>query len=133
MLPNCCWLLRWVTSSRLGDVHTARWWHWSPYSIGIPRVTLLLNPQGGKEIPIYTFKQDGCKKTTALHCSRFALYKLPKHAKGDIPMLGLEYMYMDALAPQWQLSKYLINMTQGALGQTLKQLYETYESEASDI
>lgn len=48
-------------------------------------------------------------------------------------MLGLEYMYMDTLAPQWQLSKYLINMTQGALGQTLKQLYDTYESEASDI
>ncbi|TRZ22504.1 hypothetical protein HGM15179_004585 [Zosterops borbonicus] len=58
----------------------------------------------------------------------FALYKLPKHAKGEIHMLGLEYLYMDALAPQWQLGKYLINMTQGALGQTLQQLYETYES-----
>lgn len=92
-----------------------------------------LKSSGGKEVLIYTFKQDGCKKTTALYCCRFALYKLPKHAKGEIPMLGLEYMYMDALAPQWQLSKYLINMTQGALGQTLKQLYETYESEASDI
>uniref|UniRef100_A0A8C5U0T1 deoxyribonuclease II n=1 Tax=Malurus cyaneus samueli TaxID=2593467 RepID=A0A8C5U0T1_9PASS len=58
----------------------------------------------------------------------FALYKLPKHAKGQIPALGLEYLYMDALAPQWQLGKYLINMTQGALGQTLQQLYEAYES-----
>lgn len=48
-------------------------------------------------------------------------------------MLGLEYMYMDTLAPQWQLGKYLVNMTQGALGQTLKQLYETYESQASNI
>lgn len=48
-------------------------------------------------------------------------------------MLGLEYLYMDALAPQWQLGKYLINMTQGALGQTLQQLYEMYESKASDI
>lgn len=48
-------------------------------------------------------------------------------------MLGLEYLYMDALAPQWRLGKYLINMTQGALGQTLQQLYETYESKASDI
>ncbi|XP_032856438.1 deoxyribonuclease-2-beta isoform X2 [Tyto alba] len=63
----------------------------------------------------------------------FALYKLPKHAKGEIPMLGLEYMYMDTLAPQWQLGKYLINMTQGALGQTLKQLYEMYESERNSI
>ncbi|KAF4793102.1 deoxyribonuclease 2 beta [Turdus rufiventris] len=60
----------------------------------------------------------------------FVLYKLPKHAKGQIPMLGLEYLYMDALAPQWRLGKYLINMTQGALGQTLQQLYETYESKA---
>lgn len=48
-------------------------------------------------------------------------------------MLGLEYLYMDTLAPQWQLSKYLVNMTQGALGQTLKQLYEAYESKASHI
>ncbi|KAK2541435.1 hypothetical protein Q9966_003998 [Columba livia] len=73
------------------------------------------------------------KKQNKFVCSRFSLYKLPKHVKGEIPMLGLEYMYMDTLAPQWQLSKYLINMTQGALGQTLKQLYDTYESEASDI
>ncbi|RMC08532.1 hypothetical protein DUI87_14778 [Hirundo rustica rustica] len=63
----------------------------------------------------------------------FALYKLPKHAKGQIPLLGLEYLYMDALAPQWQLGKYLINMTQGALGRTLQQLYETYKSKASDF
>ncbi|NXN97011.1 DNS2B protein, partial [Rhinopomastus cyanomelas] len=63
----------------------------------------------------------------------FALYKLPKHTKGEIPTLGLEYMYMDALAPQWVLGKHLVNTTQGALGQTLKQLYETYKSEASGI
>ncbi|KFQ25775.1 Deoxyribonuclease-2-beta, partial [Merops nubicus] len=62
----------------------------------------------------------------------FALYKLPKHAKAEVPLLGLEYMYMDALAPQWQLGKYLVNVTQGALGQTLQQLYEMYEPEASD-
>lgn len=91
--------------------------HCSPSSPGIPGFTF-----SGKEILIY-----------ALHCCRFVLYKLPKHAKGQIPMLGLEYLYMDALAPQWRLGKYLINMTQGALGQTLQQLYETYESKASDI
>ncbi|XP_051480870.1 deoxyribonuclease-2-beta isoform X2 [Apus apus] len=63
----------------------------------------------------------------------FALYKLPKHVKGESPVLGLEYMYIDTLAPQWQLGKYLINMTEGALGQTLQQLYETYESERNSV
>ncbi|XP_008934253.1 PREDICTED: deoxyribonuclease-2-beta [Merops nubicus] len=63
----------------------------------------------------------------------FALYKLPKHAKAEVPLLGLEYMYMDALAPQWQLGKYLVNVTQGALGQTLQQLYEMYEPENNSI
>ncbi|NWW90570.1 DNS2B protein, partial [Rhynochetos jubatus] len=76
--------------------------------------------------------QISCRNEDGETVDWFALYKLPKHTKGEMPMLGLEYMYMDTLAPEWQLSKYLINMTQGALGQTLQQLYKTYESEASD-
>ncbi|XP_025913427.1 deoxyribonuclease-2-beta isoform X2 [Apteryx rowi] len=63
----------------------------------------------------------------------FLLYKLPKHTEGESAGLGLEYMYMDSLTHAWQLSKYLVNMTQGALGQTLKQLYETYEPKNNSI
>ncbi|NXC47354.1 DNS2B protein, partial [Penelope pileata] len=60
----------------------------------------------------------------------FALYKLPKHAKGEGAGLGLQYLYLDSLAQQWQPGRYLINMTQGALGQTLGQLYEAYKAKA---
>ncbi|XP_025972265.1 deoxyribonuclease-2-beta isoform X2 [Dromaius novaehollandiae] len=63
----------------------------------------------------------------------FLLYKLPKHTESENAGLGLEYMYMDSLTHAWQLSKYLVNMTQSALGQTLKQLYETYESKNNSI
>ncbi|XP_031456047.1 deoxyribonuclease-2-beta isoform X2 [Phasianus colchicus] len=62
----------------------------------------------------------------------FALYKLPKHTKGDGTGLGLEYLYMDSLAQQWQPGRYLVNMTQGALGQTLEQLYKAYESKRNN-
>ncbi|XP_010194008.1 deoxyribonuclease-2-beta [Colius striatus] len=83
-------------------------------------------------VPLWAVKIS-CRNEDGEAVDWFALYKLPKHVKGEIPMLGLEYMYMDALAPEWQLGKYLINMTQGALGQTLEQLYETYESKRSSI
>uniref|UniRef100_A0A8V0ZXV8 deoxyribonuclease II n=1 Tax=Gallus gallus TaxID=9031 RepID=A0A8V0ZXV8_CHICK len=62
----------------------------------------------------------------------FVLYKLPKHTKGGGTGLGLEYLYMDSLAQQWQLGRYLVNMTQGALGQTLGQLYKAYESKRNN-
>lgn len=51
----------------------------------------------------------------------------------ESPGSGLEYMYMDSSTKAWALSKYLVNMTQNALGQTLMQLYEAYESKASAI
>ncbi|KAM7047090.1 deoxyribonuclease-2-beta isoform 3-T4 [Acridotheres tristis] len=87
-----------------------------------PALLLLLS-----SVPLWA-AEISCRNEDGETVDWFTLYKLPKHAKGQIPMLGLEYLYMDALAPQWQLGKYLINMTQGAVGQTLQQLYETYES-----
>ncbi|XP_025893838.1 deoxyribonuclease-2-beta [Nothoprocta perdicaria] len=63
----------------------------------------------------------------------FVLYKLPKFTEEESAGLGLEYMYLDSLTHAWRLSKYLINMTQGGLGQTLKQLYETYESKNNSV
>ncbi|NXI88114.1 DNS2B protein, partial [Rhipidura dahli] len=91
----------------------------------LPALLLLLS-----SVPLWA-AEISCRNEDGEPVDWFALYKLPKHAKGQIPMLGLEYLYMDALAPQWQLGKYLINMTQGALGQTLQQLYDTYESKAN--
>uniref|UniRef100_A0A8C3E0L5 deoxyribonuclease II n=1 Tax=Corvus moneduloides TaxID=1196302 RepID=A0A8C3E0L5_CORMO len=88
----------------------------------LPALLLLLS-----SVPLWA-AEISCRNEDGETVDWFALYKLPKHTKGQIPMLGLEYLYMGALAPQWQLGKYLINMTQSALGQTLQQLYETYES-----
>lgn len=36
---------------------------------------------------------------------------------------GVDYMYLDSCGGSWQMSKYLVNTSQGALGQTLNQLY----------
>uniref|UniRef100_A0A8D0E4P5 deoxyribonuclease II n=1 Tax=Salvator merianae TaxID=96440 RepID=A0A8D0E4P5_SALMN len=60
--------------------------------------------------------------------SRYILYKFPKHMRYDLARTGLEYMSMDSLTPAWKRSKYFINMTESALGQTLQQLYQTYKS-----
>lgn len=36
---------------------------------------------------------------------------------------GVEYMYLDSSGGSWHMSKYLVNTSEGALGQTLNQLY----------
>ncbi|KAM8805784.1 deoxyribonuclease-2-beta [Eudromia elegans] len=74
-----------------------------------------------------------CRNEDGKPVDWFVLYKLPKFTEEESAGLGLQYMYMDSLTHAWQLSKYLINMTQGVLGQTLKQLYETYESKNSSV
>ncbi|XP_061486521.1 deoxyribonuclease-2-beta [Rhineura floridana] len=61
----------------------------------------------------------------------YILYKFPKHMSYDVARTGLEYMFMDSVTPAWKLSKYFINMTESALGQTLQQLYQTYEAKNS--
>ncbi|XP_061095604.1 deoxyribonuclease-2-beta isoform X2 [Conger conger] len=53
---------------------------------------------------------------------RFIMYKLPKYKIDDVGN-GLEYMYLDSSEEDWQLSKFLVNTSQGALGSTLKPLY----------
>nr|XP_034978814.1 deoxyribonuclease-2-beta isoform X1 [Zootoca vivipara] len=58
----------------------------------------------------------------------YVLYKFPKHMSHDVAGTGLKYMFMDSSAPIWKLSKYFVNMTESALGQTLQQLYRTYKS-----
>lgn len=62
----------------------------------------------------------------------FVIYKLPKYRIGGIES-GVEYMYLDSSAGMWQMSKFMINSSQGAMGNTLSQLYneEVYKSNIS--
>lgn len=53
---------------------------------------------------------------------RFIVYKLPKYRIDDIGS-GVEYMYLDSSKEGWEMSKYTINSSQGAITNTLNQLY----------
>ena len=59
---------------------------------------------------------------------RFIIYKLPRYKIGKVGS-GVDYMYLDSRGGSWQMSNYLVNTSQGALGQTLNQLYmgKTYQ------
>ncbi|XP_028301015.1 deoxyribonuclease-2-beta isoform X2 [Gouania willdenowi] len=59
----------------------------------------------------------------------FIIYKLPQYRIGEIGS-GVEYLYLDSSSDSWQMSKFMINSSQGAIGNTLNQLYEgkAYES-----
>ncbi|XP_020557956.1 deoxyribonuclease-2-beta isoform X2 [Oryzias latipes] len=62
----------------------------------------------------------------------FIIYKLPKYKVGEVGS-GVEYMYLDESVARWQMSKYMINTSQGAIANTLKQLYmgKAYMSNSS--
>ncbi|XP_053490179.1 deoxyribonuclease-2-beta isoform X3 [Ictalurus furcatus] len=60
----------------------------------------------------------------------FIMYKLPKYKQGNVGS-GVDYMYLDPSLPNWQMSKYLVNTSEGALGKTLSQLYQRYMSNSS--
>ncbi|CAL1593566.1 unnamed protein product [Knipowitschia caucasica] len=61
----------------------------------------------------------------------FLIYKLPKKKIGAVGT-GLDYMYLDSKMESWMMSAFLVNMTQGAIGQTLSQLYSgAYKSNSS--
>lgn len=116
---RCCWLQSVSTGV---PVQASLWSPWS------------LHAHGGEEMDLCIEVEWFVRKTKFVcHCCRFALYKLPKHTNGDGTGLGLEYLYMDSLAQQWQPGRYLVNMTQSALGQTLGQLYKAYESKVSKV
>ena len=53
---------------------------------------------------------------------RFIIYKLPKYKIGELGS-GVDYMYLDSSVESWQMSKYMVNMSEGAIGNTLNQLY----------
>lgn len=53
---------------------------------------------------------------------RLIIYKLPMYKISEVGS-GVDYMYLDSRGGSWQMSKYLVNTSQGALAQTLNQLY----------
>ncbi|TWW58035.1 deoxyribonuclease-2-beta [Takifugu flavidus] len=62
----------------------------------------------------------------------FIIYKLPMYKIGEVGS-GVDYMYLDSSGGSWHMSKYLVNTSEGALGQTLNQLYKgkAYQSNSS--
>ncbi|XP_075689038.1 deoxyribonuclease-2-beta isoform X1 [Rhinoderma darwinii] len=57
----------------------------------------------------------------------FAVYKLPERRINGTYGPGLDYLYLDSKSQGWQVSKFLINMTQGAMAHVLQQLYQSYK------
>lgn len=55
-------------------------------------------------------------------CCRFIIYKLPRYKIGEVGS-GVDYMYLDSSVGSWQMSKFMVNTSQGAIGNTLNQLY----------
>lgn len=53
---------------------------------------------------------------------RFIIYKLPRYKIGEVGS-GVDYMYLDSSVGSWQMSKFMVNTSQGAIGNTLSQLY----------
>lgn len=54
---------------------------------------------------------------------RFIIYKLPTYKIGEVGS-GVDYMYLDSSVGSWQMSKFMVNTSQGAVGNTLNQLYK---------
>ncbi|MFT7808903.1 deoxyribonuclease-2-beta [Arapaima gigas] len=64
-----------------------------------------------------------CKNDAGNPVDWFVIYKLPQ-LKTESVGSGLDYMYLDSSVKTWQMSGFLVNNSNGALGSTLKHLYE---------
>ncbi|XP_017269048.2 deoxyribonuclease-2-beta [Kryptolebias marmoratus] len=73
-----------------------------------------------------------CRNEAGEAVDWFIIYKLPKYRIGEVGS-GVEYMYLDSSVGSWKMSKFTVNSSQGALGNTLNQLYlgKTYMSNSS--
>ncbi|XP_029905769.1 deoxyribonuclease-2-beta [Myripristis murdjan] len=76
--------------------------------------------------------QISCRNEAGEPVDWFIIYKLPKYKIGGTGS-GVDYMYLDSSAGSWQRSKFLVNTSQGAIGNTLNQLYmgHAYKSNSS--
>lgn len=73
-----------------------------------------------------------CRNEAGEPVDWFIIYKLPRHKIGEFGS-GVDYMYLDSSVGSWQMSKFLVNTSEGAIGSTLNQLYkgEAYKSNSS--
>ncbi|XP_041862339.1 deoxyribonuclease-2-beta isoform X2 [Melanotaenia boesemani] len=73
-----------------------------------------------------------CKNEAGKPVDWFIIYKLPRYRIGEVGS-GVEYMYLDSSVGSWQMSKFMINTSRGAVGNTLSQLYmgKAYMSNSS--
>lgn len=73
-----------------------------------------------------------CRNEAGEPVDWFIIYKLPKYKIRETGS-GLEYMYLDSSVGNWQMSKFMVNSSQGAIGSTLNQLYlgQAYKSNSS--
>ncbi|KAM8875154.1 deoxyribonuclease-2-beta-like isoform 2-T2 [Spinachia spinachia] len=73
-----------------------------------------------------------CKNEAGEPVDWFIIYKLPRYKIGKIGS-GVNYMYLDSSVGSWQLSKFTVNSSEGAVGNTLNQLYmgKAYKSNGS--
>ncbi|KAM6921948.1 deoxyribonuclease-2-beta isoform 1-T1 [Xenentodon cancila] len=73
-----------------------------------------------------------CRNEAGEPVDWFVIYKMPRYRIGEVGS-GVEYMYLDASAASWQMSKFMINSSQGAMGNTMNQLYagKAYMSNSS--
>ncbi|MEQ2234225.1 hypothetical protein ILYODFUR_029706 [Ilyodon furcidens] len=64
-----------------------------------------------------------CRNEAGEPVDWFIIYKLPKYTIEKVGS-GVEYMYLDSAVGSWQRSKFMLNTTQGAMANTLNQLYK---------
>ncbi|XP_053286793.1 deoxyribonuclease-2-beta isoform X1 [Pleuronectes platessa] len=73
-----------------------------------------------------------CRNEAGEPVDWFIIYKLPRYKIGEVGS-GVDYMYLDSSLKSWQMSQFMINASQGAVANTLNQLYmgEAYKSNNS--
>nr|XP_046248624.1 deoxyribonuclease-2-beta [Scatophagus argus] len=73
-----------------------------------------------------------CRNEAGEPVDWFIIYKLPRYKIGEVGS-GVDYMYLDSSVGSWQMSKFMVNTSQGAIGNTLNQLYmgKAYKSNSS--
>ncbi|MBN3323876.1 DNS2B protein, partial [Atractosteus spatula] len=79
----------------------------------------------------FSYGEISCRNEAGKPVDWFIIYKLPKYKIGSVGS-GLEYMYLDPTVKEWQLSKFLVNTSQSAVGRTLEQLYQEHRHKSNN-